>query len=31
MVYCKSQEKLDNQIKKVKCKEVQNEHIVAEY
>ena len=30
MVYCESGEKLDNKIKKVKCKKVMGDHILAE-
>ena len=30
MVYCKSKEKLDNKIKKVQCKNVEYDHIMAE-
>ena len=30
IVYCESEEKLDNKIKKVKCKKVMGDHILAE-
>ena len=30
MVYCESEEKLDNKIKNVKCKKVDDDHILAE-
>ena len=30
MVYCESEEKLDNKIKKIKCKKVIEDHILAE-